>query len=81
MARITKNRSLTSFHSLAALSFRPTIMAVIASSLTMAARPYYGVTAPAETSIRRDAGSVSSTLARVILKPNRARILLYTAQN
>ena len=45
----------------------------------MAASSYCGATAPAETSIRRDVGSVLNILVRVILKPNRVRTLLYTA--
>ena len=79
MARVTKNRSSTSFQSSAALFFRPTIMAVIASSLTMAEKGYCSATAPVEMNTRHKDGSVLNTLARVILKPNVVRILPYMA--
>lgn len=74
MARITKNRSSMSFQSSDVTIFKQTTMAVIASSSMMEERRYYGETVPAGTSTRHNDGSVSNTLARVILKPNGDRI-------
>nr|DAI77562.1 MAG TPA: hypothetical protein [Caudoviricetes sp.] len=44
----------------------------------MAGNGYYGATAQAEKNIRHKDGSALNTLAHVIQKPNRARILRYT---